>query len=143
MCARLSRTCISVLHITYEEIQPSTYEKQPVEKCRLFSKKCPSGHLVFQNEAIFLPSCRFPLRALKVKISTRGGGVANAKQKYPPDASGDIITTLYLHLAWPNYGLNVLSITVSVTIECKYGNRVPKTKIRRKPDSFELVYTKL
>ena len=31
----------------------------------------------------------------------------------------------------------------SVTIECKYGNRVPKTKIRRKPDSFELVYTKL
>ena len=31
----------------------------------------------------------------------------------------------------------------SVTIECKYGNRVPKTKIRRKPNSFELVYTKL
>ena len=25
---------ISVIHITYEQIQPSTYEKQPVEKCR-------------------------------------------------------------------------------------------------------------
>ena len=25
-------------------------------------------------------------------------------------------------------------------IESKYGNRVPKTKIRRKPDSFELAY---
>ena len=23
--------CISVIHITYEEIQPSTYQKQPVE----------------------------------------------------------------------------------------------------------------
>ena len=31
----------------------------------------------------------------------------------------------------------------SVTTESKYGNRVPKTKIRRKPDSFKLVYTKL
>ena len=32
---------------------------------------------------------------------------------------------------------------ISVTIESKYGNRVPKRKIQRKPDSFELVYTKL
>ena len=32
MSARLLRTCIYVIHITYEEIQPSTYEKQPVEK---------------------------------------------------------------------------------------------------------------
>ena len=62
--------------------------------------------LVFQNEAIFVlreayppmkisckfgePSwCSFPLRALMLKISTRGdGGVANAQPKYPPDASG-------------------------------------------------------
>ena len=34
-------------------------------------------------------------------------------------------------------------IETSVTIEYKYGNRVPKAKIWRKPDSFELVYTKL
>ena len=36
------------------------------------------------------PSCYcFPLRALTPKISTRGGGgIANAKPKYPPDASG-------------------------------------------------------
>ena len=33
MSARLQRTCISVINITYEEIQPSTYENQPVEKC--------------------------------------------------------------------------------------------------------------
>ena len=32
--------CYTYHHI-YEEIQTSTYEKQPVEKCRLFSKKCP------------------------------------------------------------------------------------------------------
>ena len=31
--------------------------------------------------------CRFPLRALTLKIYLRGG-VANAKPKYPPDASG-------------------------------------------------------
>ena len=37
----------------------------------------------------------------------------------------------------------ILSIYSSVTIERKYGNRVPKAKIRWKPDSFELVYTKL
>ena len=37
----------------------------------------------------------------------------------------------------------VYSAVGSVTIESNYGNRVPKTKIRRKPDSFELVYTKL
>ena len=29
---------ISVLHITYEEIQPSTYEKQPVEKMYIIFK---------------------------------------------------------------------------------------------------------
>ena len=35
--------------------------------------------------------CSFPLRVLTLKISTRcssGGSVANAKPKYPPDASG-------------------------------------------------------
>ena len=73
-------------HITYEEIQPSTYEEQPVEKCRLFFKEMPIGHLVFQNEAILFPReayppmkisckfgepscCCFPLRALTPKIS--------------------------------------------------------------------------
>ena len=30
-----------------------------------------------------------------------------------------------------------------VTIESKCENRVPKTKIQQKPDSFELVYTNL
>ena len=34
MSARMERTYIFVIHITYEDIQPSTYEKQPVEKCR-------------------------------------------------------------------------------------------------------------
>ena len=34
MAGRLQRTCISVVRITYEEIQRSTYENQPVEKGR-------------------------------------------------------------------------------------------------------------
>ena len=71
-----------------------------------FQRNARGGHLVFQNEATFLPReayprmkiscklgepscCYFPLRALTPKISTRGGGgVADAKPKYPPDASG-------------------------------------------------------
>ena len=36
-----------------------------------------------------------------------------------------------------------IGVSTSVTIESKYGNRVPKTKIRGKLDMFELVYTKL
>ena len=32
--------------------------------------------------------CSFPLRVLTPKISTHGCSVANAKPKYPPDASG-------------------------------------------------------
>ena len=31
---------ISVIHITYEEIQPSTYEIRPAERGRSFSTKC-------------------------------------------------------------------------------------------------------
>ena len=34
MSARLQRTSIYVIHITYEEIQPSTYDNQPVEEGR-------------------------------------------------------------------------------------------------------------
>ena len=33
--------------------------------------------------------CSFPLKSVNAEnLSTRGGGVANAKPKYPPDASG-------------------------------------------------------
>ena len=79
---------ISVIHITYEEIQPSTYEKQPVENVDNFQRNARWGHLVFQNEANFSPSeayppmkiswkfgepswCHFPLRVLRTKISLR------------------------------------------------------------------------
>ena len=88
-------------------IEPSTYEKQTVKNVDYFQRNARGGHLVFQNEAIFSPReayppmkisckfggpswCSFPLRALMPKISTcgGGGGVASAKPKYPPDASG-------------------------------------------------------
>ena len=54
--------------------------------------------------------CHFPLRALTPKISSRGGGIANAKPKYPPDASGgynnhldnNMIITLQRDLLPPN-----------------------------------------
>ena len=52
---------------TYEEIQPSTYENQPVEK-DTFQRNARDRHLVFQNETDFSPreayvpmktSCKF------------------------------------------------------------------------------------
>ena len=59
-----------------------------------FQRNARGGHLVFQNEAIFSPREAYPsnlvflLRVLMPKISTCcGGGAANAKPKYPPDAS--------------------------------------------------------
>ena len=82
------------MHITYEEIQPSTYEEQPVEKnVDYFQRNARGGHLVFQNEAIFLPReayppmnisckfgepscCCFPLRVLTPKISLRAAAAA-------------------------------------------------------------------
>ena len=108
MSACLNRTYISVIHITYEEIQTSSHKNQPVEKdVENFQRNAQDSHLVFQNEAYFncreayLPmkiSCKyceaswssFPLRVLTPKnLSTRGGGGgANTKQKYPPNASG-------------------------------------------------------
>ena len=54
-----------------------------------------------------------------------------------------ICKTLYLLYKFYKAKVMAMCFWGSVTIECKYGNRVPKTKIRRKPDSFELVYTKL
>ena len=83
----LQRTYISVIHITYEEIQPSGYLNQPGKRGKQFSKKCPR-QLVLQNEANFrhieayLPMkisckfgeaswCNFPLRVLMSKISVR------------------------------------------------------------------------
>ena len=36
-----------------------------------------------------------------------------------------------------------MSIWLSFMIERKFENQIQKTKIRRKPDSFELVYTKI
>ena len=76
---------------------------QPVEKVDNFQRNAHGGHLIFQNEAnlshreAYLPMkisckfsepswCSFPLRALT--LTHGGGGVANAKPKYPPDASG-------------------------------------------------------
>ena len=58
-----------------------------------FQRNAHGGHLVFQNEAIFLPREAYPPMKISCKfgdLSTRGGGgsVANAKPKYPPDASG-------------------------------------------------------
>ena len=73
------------MHITYEEIQPSSYENQPIEKLDNFQRNVQDSHLVFQNKANFsrreayLPmkiSCKFSevswssflLRALTSKI---------------------------------------------------------------------------
>ena len=60
MSARLFRTYISGIHITYEDIQPSTYEKQPVENVDNFQRNARGGHFVFQNEADFLPREAYP-----------------------------------------------------------------------------------
>ena len=69
-----------------------------------FQRNARGGHLVFQNEANFSPredylpmkiSCKFgakfPTECVNVEnLSTLGGGggLANTKPKYPPDASG-------------------------------------------------------
>ena len=54
--------------------------------------------------------CCFPLRALTPKISTRGGGVADAKPKYPPDASG---------------GYNYQCINISTSYTLQFGRYKP------------------
>ena len=86
MYARLLRTYISVIHITFSEIQLSTSENQPAEKDN-FQRNAHGGHLVFQNDANFSPGeayllmktsckfgeaswCSFPLRTMS-KISLR------------------------------------------------------------------------
>ena len=40
---------LSVIHITYEEIQPFTYEKQQVEKSRKFFKEMPAAAILFSR----------------------------------------------------------------------------------------------
>ena len=44
---------MSVIHITYEEIQPSTYEKQPVEKMSIIFKEMPVAAILFFRMRLF------------------------------------------------------------------------------------------
>ena len=98
MSACLKRTYISVIHITYEEIQPSSYENQPVEKVDNFQRNAQGSHLVFHNEANFTCteaylsmkiSCKFGeascflLRVFNVANLSTSGSTAKAKPKYP------------------------------------------------------------
>ena len=54
MSACLQRTYISVIQITYEEIQPSSHENQPVQKRKIIFKEMPRAAILFlKKEANF------------------------------------------------------------------------------------------
>ena len=94
-CLQGCRGHVYLLYITYEEIQPSTYENQPVEKVANFQRNPHGDNLVFQNEANLSPReaysqmkisckvgepswCSFPLRVFTSKIYLQAAGVVAA-----------------------------------------------------------------
>ena len=67
------------------------------KKVHNIQRNARGGHLIFPNEANFSPREAYPLMKISCKLvkladvtsaSMNGSATAEAKSKYPPDASG-------------------------------------------------------